>query len=71
MSFFGIEEGPICDVLVSQGQSMADAIRQIGLSKATFYRWRQELAGLKNERAKRGSKISSLKTVGCAGQCLI
>jgi hypothetical protein len=29
MSFFGIEEGPICDVLVSQGQSMADAIRQI------------------------------------------
>ena len=41
------------------------------LSEATFYRWWQELAGLKNERAKRGSKISSLKTVGCAGQCLI
>ena len=33
------------DVLVSQGASMADAIRQIGVSEVTFYRWRQELAG--------------------------
>jgi putative transposase len=29
------------DVLVSQGASMADAIRQIGVSEVTFYRWRQ------------------------------
>ena len=34
------------DVLVSQGQSMADAIRQIGVSEVTFYRWRQEFGGL-------------------------
>lgn len=27
------------DVLVSQGASMADAIRQIGVSDVTFYRW--------------------------------
>jgi putative transposase len=27
------------DVLVSQGQSMGDAIRQIGVSEVTFYRW--------------------------------
>lgn len=30
------------DVLVSQGQAVVDAIRQIGVSKVTFYRWRQE-----------------------------
>ena len=30
------------DVLVSQGQSMVDAIRQIGVSEVTFYRWGQE-----------------------------
>jgi putative transposase len=35
------------DVLVSQGASMADAIRQIGVSEVTFYRWRQEFGGLK------------------------
>jgi hypothetical protein len=28
------------DVLVSQGQPMADAIRQIGVSEVTYYRWR-------------------------------
>jgi putative transposase len=27
------------DVLVSQGQSMTDAIRQIGVSEVTYYRW--------------------------------
>ena len=36
------------DVLVSQGQNMADAIRQIGVSEVTFYRWRQEFGGLKS-----------------------
>ena len=28
------------DVLVSQGQDMAGAIRQIGVSEVTYYRWR-------------------------------
>jgi putative transposase len=41
------------DVLVSQGQSMADAIRQIGVSEVTFYRWRQEFGSLKIEQVKR------------------
>ena len=36
------------DVLVSQGQNIADAIRQIGVSEVTYYRWRQEFGGLKN-----------------------
>jgi transposase-like protein len=40
-------------VLVSQGQSMADAIRQIGVSEVTFYRWRQEFGGLKSDQVKR------------------
>jgi transposase-like protein len=37
------------DVLVSQGQGIADAIRQIGVSEVTYYRWRQEFGGLKTE----------------------
>src|SRR5262249_6639609 len=41
------------DVLVSQGQNMADAIRQIGVSEVTYYRWRQEVGGLKTEQVKR------------------
>jgi ABC-type uncharacterized transport system substrate-binding protein len=38
---------PSVDVLVSQGQNMMDAIRQIGVSEVTYYRWRQEFGGLK------------------------
>src|SRR3974377_2626157 len=41
------------DVVVSQGQSRADARRQIGVSEVTFYRWRQEFGGLKIEQVKR------------------
>src|SRR5215218_6090008 len=35
------------DVLVSQGQSVADAVRSIGVTEVTYYRWRQEFGGLK------------------------
>src|SRR5437588_8189193 len=41
------------DVLVSQGQNMVDAIRQIGVSEVTYYRWRQEFGGLNIEQVKR------------------
>ena len=41
------------DVLVSQGQPSADAIRQIGVSEVTYYRWRQEYGGLKSDQVKR------------------
>jgi putative transposase len=42
------------DVLVSQGQPMVDAIRQIGgVSEVTYYRWRQEFGRLKTEQVKR------------------
>src|SRR6266576_6018537 len=40
------------DVLVSQGQNVVDAC-QIGVSEATYYRWRQEFGGLKIEQVKR------------------
>ena len=35
------------DVLVSQGSNVADAIRSIGVTEVTYYRWRQEYGGLK------------------------
>ena len=40
------------DVLVSQGQSTADAIRQIGVTEVTYYRWRREFRGLKGDQAR-------------------
>jgi transposase-like protein len=41
------------DVLVSQGQSVADAVRSIGVTEVTYYRWRREYGGLKTDQVKR------------------
>ena len=41
------------DVLVSQGQTTADAIRSIGVTEVTYYRWRKEFGGLKADQVKR------------------
>ena len=40
------------DVLHSQGMAMVDAIRQIGVSEVTFYRWRKEYGGMKTDQLK-------------------
>jgi transposase-like protein len=47
------------DVLVSQGQGIADAIRQIGVREVTYYRWRQEFGGLKGIARSRLFTVSS------------
>jgi transposase-like protein len=31
---------------------MADAIRQIGVTEVTFYRWRKEYGGMKSDQLK-------------------
>ena len=41
------------DVLVSQGSSVANAIRIIEVTEVTYYRWRQEYGGLKSDQVKR------------------
>jgi putative transposase len=47
------------DVLVSQGQNIADSIRQIGVSEVTYYRWRQEFGGLKTDQVKRLKELET------------
>src|SRR4051812_30554952 len=41
------------DALTSQGQGVAEAIRSIGVSEVTYYRWRQEFGGLMSNQVKR------------------
>ena len=47
------------DVLTSQGRSVADAIRTIGVSEVTYYRWRQEYGGLKGDQVKRLKELEA------------
>jgi putative transposase len=41
------------DVLTSQGKPIGEAIRSIGVSEATYHRWRNEFGGLKLDQVKR------------------
>jgi transposase-like protein len=41
------------EVLVAQGKPVADAIRTIGVTEVTYYRWKQEYGGLKTDQVKR------------------
>ena len=45
------------DVLVSQGQSVAEAVRSIGVTQFTYYRWRKEYGGLKTNQLKRMKEL--------------
>jgi putative transposase len=47
------------DVLVSQGRAVADAIRSIGVTEVTYYRWRQEYGGLKSDQVRRMKELET------------
>ena len=41
------------DVHLSQGQTVGEVCRRIGVSEQSYYRWRKEYGGLKVEQARR------------------
>ena len=41
------------EVMTGQGTTMADAIRSIGVTEATYFRWRSEHGGMKLDQVKR------------------
>ena len=41
------------DVLTAQGRPVAEAVRSIGVTEVTYYRWRSEYGGLKSDQVKR------------------
>ena len=47
------------DVLVAQGTPVADAVRSIGVTEVTYYRWRQEYGGLKSNQVKRMKELET------------
>ncbi len=41
------------EVLLSQGSSVGEASRKLGISEQTYYRWRKEYGGMRVEQARR------------------
>jgi transposase-like protein len=45
--------------MTAQGGSIADAVKSIGVTEVSYYRWRKEFGGLKTDQVKR---IKELET---------
>ena len=41
------------EVLLSQGATVAEASKKIGVTEQTYYRWRKEYGGMRIEQARR------------------
>ncbi len=49
----------LVDMLVSQGQSAAEAVRPIGVTQFPCYWWRKEFGGLKTDQVKRLKELEN------------
>ena len=45
------------ELLCSQGNTIAGAARQVGMTEQTFYRWRKEYGGMNTADAKRKKEL--------------
>ena len=41
------------DVLTGQGKSITEAVKTISVTETTYFRWRAEYGGMKNDQVKR------------------
>ena len=47
------------EVLTAQGRPVAEAVRSIGVTELTYYRWRREYGGLKGDQVKRLKELEA------------
>ncbi len=45
------------DVMLAKGQTIEEVVRQLGISDATYYKWRKEYGGLQIDQAKRYKEL--------------
>jgi transposase-like protein len=50
------------DVLMAQGKPVSDAVRAIGVTEVTYYRWRNEYGGLKGDQVRRLKELETENT---------
>lgn len=48
------------EVLLSQGKTAKEAVRKLGISEHTYYRWRREYGGMRTEQVKRLKELKKL-----------
>jgi len=46
------------EVLLSQGSTVSEAARKLGVTEQTYYRWRREYGGMRIEQVRRLKEVS-------------
>ena len=49
-------------MLLSQGATVSEASRKLGVTEQTYYRWRKEYGGMRVEQAKRLKELEKENT---------
>ena len=47
------------EVLQGQGKTIADAVRQIGTTEQTYYRWRKQYGGMSRDQLRRLKELET------------
>ena len=50
------------EILLSQGQTVPEVVRQLGVAEQTYYRWRKEYGGLDKTQARRLNELERENT---------
>lgn len=50
------------EILLSQGSSIIEASRKIGVTEQTYYRWRKEYGGMRVEQARKLKELEKENT---------
>ena len=59
------------EVLQGQGKSVQEAVRQIGVTVQTYYRWRMWYGGMSRDQLKRLKELEAEITPGLGAPCRI
>jgi transposase-like protein len=50
------------EILLSQGSTISEASKEIGITEQTYYRWRKEYGGMRVEQARRLKELEKENT---------
>ena len=50
------------EILLSQGSTISEASKEIGITEQTYYRWRKEYGGMRVEKARRLKELEKENT---------
>jgi len=51
------------EILIHEGQSISEICRTLGISDATYYKWRKEYGGMQMDQARRLKELEKEKKI--------